>query len=238
MGASLCCCLDDARPERIDASTDEGDRRYVPAPDASRATPHARRNGRPPRASVDDDEDAGSLLPHATRSDGSTRAVTTHARCASAPPRENALDALYAVARDAEKGRERDGGADGGVSADAATDAVKKVGVERVGGVGIGAVHRRSQSVSSVVDVGLVDIKREFARLKSFERTASSTGDEDYDNSCPTCFEGYDDENPRMTLRCSHHFHLACILEWQEYLAVNDRADTCPCCDQPIELVE
>uniref|UniRef100_A0A0A9CZU4 RING-type E3 ubiquitin transferase n=1 Tax=Arundo donax TaxID=35708 RepID=A0A0A9CZU4_ARUDO len=41
----------------------------------------------------------------------------------------------------------------------------------------------------------------------------------------------YDDENPRSTTKCDHHFHLCCILEWME------RSDTCPVCDQ-ITLVD
>lgn len=36
----------------------------------------------------------------------------------------------------------------------------------------------------------------------------------------------YDTENPKMTTKCDHHFHLACILEWME------RSDTCPVCDK------
>ncbi|KAL9175872.1 hypothetical protein ABFS82_02G140300 [Erythranthe guttata] len=38
--------------------------------------------------------------------------------------------------------------------------------------------------------------------------------------------EEYDEENPKITTRCNHHFHLSCILEWME------RSDTCPICDQ------
>ncbi|KAL3635590.1 hypothetical protein CASFOL_020137 [Castilleja foliolosa] len=48
----------------------------------------------------------------------------------------------------------------------------------------------------------------------------------DEEDVCPTCFEEYDEENPKMVTKCEHHFHLACILEWME------RSDTCPVCDQ------
>eukprot|EP00262_Sarcandra_glabra_P008452 TRINITY_DN21985_c0_g1_i1.p1 TRINITY_DN21985_c0_g1~~TRINITY_DN21985_c0_g1_i1.p1 ORF type:complete len:219 (-),score=41.12 TRINITY_DN21985_c0_g1_i1:507-1163(-) len=51
----------------------------------------------------------------------------------------------------------------------------------------------------------------------------SATDEEDV---CPTCFEEYDAENPRIITKCDHHFHLSCILEWME------RSDTCPICDQ------
>ena len=51
---------------------------------------------------------------------------------------------------------------------------------------------------------------------------ASASCDED---SCPTCFEAYDSENPKMLLACGHHFHLGCIYEWYE------RSDKCPVCE-------
>ena len=60
-------------------------------------------------------------------------------------------------------------------------------------------------------------------------RTASQRSETvDYDNSCPTCFEAYEEENPRITLACGHHFHLACILSWQEYSAATSRERGCP----------
>lgn len=49
---------------------------------------------------------------------------------------------------------------------------------------------------------------------------------QDEEDVCPTCFEEYDEENPKIITKCDHHFHLACILEWKE------RSDTCPVCDQ------
>ncbi|KAI3713420.1 hypothetical protein L1987_71997 [Smallanthus sonchifolius] len=47
---------------------------------------------------------------------------------------------------------------------------------------------------------------------------------------CPTCLEEYDEENPKLITKCEHHFHLSCILEWME------RSDTCPVCDQVMEV--
>ncbi|KAM7472222.1 hypothetical protein LguiA_010405 [Lonicera macranthoides] len=47
---------------------------------------------------------------------------------------------------------------------------------------------------------------------------------------CPTCLEDYDEENPRISTKCNHHFHLSCILEWME------RSDTCPICNQDMEF--
>ncbi|XP_061355318.1 probable E3 ubiquitin-protein ligase RHB1A [Gastrolobium bilobum] len=46
------------------------------------------------------------------------------------------------------------------------------------------------------------------------------------EDACPICLEEYDAENPKLTTKCDHHFHLACILEWME------RSETCPVCDQ------
>ncbi|KAK9068317.1 hypothetical protein SSX86_012428 [Deinandra increscens subsp. villosa] len=51
----------------------------------------------------------------------------------------------------------------------------------------------------------------------------STTDEEDV---CPTCFEEYDAENPRIVTKCEHQFHLSCILEWME------RSNTCPICSQ------
>lgn len=58
---------------------------------------------------------------------------------------------------------------------------------------------------------------------KSTEAIISAIEEEDV---CPTCLEEYDTENPKITTKCEHHFHLACILEWKE------RSDTCPVCDK------
>ncbi|ONK55146.1 uncharacterized protein A4U43_UnF7090 [Asparagus officinalis] len=44
------------------------------------------------------------------------------------------------------------------------------------------------------------------------------------DAECPTCLEEYTYENPRIVMKCSHHFHLSCIYEWQE------RSEWCPVC--------
>ncbi|XP_057497534.1 probable E3 ubiquitin-protein ligase RHB1A [Actinidia eriantha] len=65
--------------------------------------------------------------------------------------------------------------------------------------------------------------KFEFEVIKSNDLKVSVTEEEDV---CPTCLEDYDAENPKITTKCNHHFHLSCILEWME------RSDTCPICDQ------
>ncbi|GLU06312.1 hypothetical protein SLE2022_233550 [Rubroshorea leprosula] len=49
---------------------------------------------------------------------------------------------------------------------------------------------------------------------------------------CPTCFDEYTPENPKITTRCSHHFHLGCIYEWLE------RSENCPICGKEMEFCE
>ncbi|XP_048446116.1 probable E3 ubiquitin-protein ligase RHB1A [Pyrus x bretschneideri] len=65
--------------------------------------------------------------------------------------------------------------------------------------------------------------KSEVELAKSVESITLAIEEEDV---CPTCLEEYDPQNPKITTKCDHHFHLACILEWME------RSDTCPVCDQ------
>ncbi|KAL5078921.1 hypothetical protein RYX36_007342 [Vicia faba] len=45
---------------------------------------------------------------------------------------------------------------------------------------------------------------------------------------CPICFDGYTIQNPMITIKCSHHYHLSCIYEWM------NMSDTCPACRQVI----
>ncbi|KMZ59125.1 RING/U-box superfamily protein [Zostera marina] len=53
---------------------------------------------------------------------------------------------------------------------------------------------------------------------------ASISSDEEEEESCPICLEDYTDENPCITMLCSHKFHLGCLCEWIE------RSDDCPIC--------
>ncbi|MED6170900.1 hypothetical protein PIB30_035581 [Stylosanthes scabra] len=64
--------------------------------------------------------------------------------------------------------------------------------------------------------------------LKLLEPIILHQEDED---ACPICLEEYDAENPKLTTKCHHYFHLACILEWME------RSETCPVCDQPQDML-
>ncbi|KAI8526732.1 hypothetical protein RHMOL_Rhmol12G0018700 [Rhododendron molle] len=49
---------------------------------------------------------------------------------------------------------------------------------------------------------------------------------------CPTCLDDYTLENPKITAKCSHHFHLGCIYEWME------RSESCPICGKEMEFFE
>ncbi|XP_060958089.1 E3 ubiquitin-protein ligase At3g02290-like isoform X1 [Cannabis sativa] len=51
------------------------------------------------------------------------------------------------------------------------------------------------------------------------------------DEECPTCLEEYTDENPRITTKCFHHFHLSCIYEWEQ------RSDRCPICNRVLLII-
>ncbi|KAJ6347421.1 hypothetical protein OIU76_003989 [Salix suchowensis] len=55
------------------------------------------------------------------------------------------------------------------------------------------------------------------------EPPISATEEEE---DCPICLEEYDLENPKLSTKCEHHFHLSCILEWME------RSESCPVCDK------
>ncbi|KAL7083213.1 hypothetical protein ACP275_14G147800 [Erythranthe tilingii] len=80
--------------------------------------------------------------------------------------------------------------------------------------------HAPSTKLDSPKKVQLIEL------MKSKSLTVSVTDEEDV---CPTCLEEYDSENPKITTKCNHHFHLSCILEWME------RSDTCPICDQEMK---
>ncbi|KAL8062735.1 hypothetical protein ABFX02_02G167100 [Erythranthe guttata] len=84
---------------------------------------------------------------------------------------------------------------------------------------------------SSCVDVkdrrNHLGFKIELELLESKLFSVSPIEEEDgEEDACPTCLEEYDEENPKITTKCNHHFHLSCILEWME------RSDTCPICNQ------
>ncbi|XP_060215064.1 E3 ubiquitin-protein ligase At3g02290-like [Lycium barbarum] len=57
----------------------------------------------------------------------------------------------------------------------------------------------------------------------------SSSEDEDV---CPTCLEEYTPENPKISTKCCHHYHLSCIYEWQM------RSEKCPVCGKLMEFEE
>uniref|UniRef100_A0A6M2EDQ1 RING-type E3 ubiquitin transferase n=1 Tax=Populus davidiana TaxID=266767 RepID=A0A6M2EDQ1_9ROSI len=61
---------------------------------------------------------------------------------------------------------------------------------------------------------------------KPVEPLVSATEEEEEEEDCPICLEEYDLENPKLTTKCEHQFHLSCILEWME------RSESCPVCDK------
>ncbi|KAE8686878.1 hypothetical protein F3Y22_tig00111027pilonHSYRG00355 [Hibiscus syriacus] len=108
---------------------------------------------------------------------------------------------------------------------------------------------RRNTSSSGVEPLGIgrkwngveVEEDSKISHLELSERTLApkvakgpnylqpSAEDEDV---CPTCLDEYTSENPKITARCSHHFHLGCIYEWLE------RSERCPICGKEMEFCE
>ncbi|GAB4829020.1 hypothetical protein Ancab_018677 [Ancistrocladus abbreviatus] len=54
----------------------------------------------------------------------------------------------------------------------------------------------------------------------------------DDEDVCPTCLDGFDNENPKIVTDCTHYFHLGCIYEWME------RSDKCPVCSRVMVFSE
>lgn len=92
------------------------------------------------------------------------------------------------------------------------------------------------QRVKSGTDVGeekkSIDDVSKFQQSKSTGKVDSLSSLIDEEDICPTCLEGYDQENPKINTKCRHHFHLACILEWME------RSSQCSVCDQEMVFNE
>ncbi|XP_042023943.1 E3 ubiquitin-protein ligase RLIM-like [Salvia splendens] len=67
-------------------------------------------------------------------------------------------------------------------------------------------------------------------KIKSYVKALPSDSDRfkcvfpDDRDECPTCLEEYTSENPKITTKCNHHYHLSCIYEWME------RSENCPVC--------
>jgi len=177
----------------------------------------------------DDDEDGDRLLPRASRrsdTDGAffrdeARAAAALERSESAPPR-------------GAKVSRSDGDLD--VGEDGKEEAMRRW---------VSETERRMETHRRAASAGIAGVggaARDATRTKKDDsRTATRRSETvDYDNSCPTCFEAYEEENPRIALGCGHHFHLACILSWQEYSAAThpSRESGCPACDAPIEFKE
>ncbi|VFQ80809.1 unnamed protein product [Cuscuta campestris] len=75
-------------------------------------------------------------------------------------------------------------------------------------------------------------LKLSTAKTTGFSPLYSSSSSEEDEDACPTCLEEYTEENPKIILKCSHHFHLGCIYEWME------RSDHCPVCGKEMAFDE
>lgn len=85
----------------------------------------------------------------------------------------------------------------------------------------------RSTALTSVVKGQSLSRATSKSNLK--EGLEWGVADED---ACPTCLEPYTTDNPSITTKCNHSFHLACIYEWLE------RSQTCPFCSRKMEFEE
>nr|XP_043607896.1 E3 ubiquitin-protein ligase RLIM-like [Erigeron canadensis]XP_043607897.1 E3 ubiquitin-protein ligase RLIM-like [Erigeron canadensis] len=75
---------------------------------------------------------------------------------------------------------------------------------------------------------GLKKCQPEIPFMAALDKVKSSinTISQDDEDVCPICLEEYTIENPRIVTKCSHHYHLGCIYEW------NERSETCPFCSK------
>ncbi|CAH9088792.1 unnamed protein product [Cuscuta epithymum] len=75
-------------------------------------------------------------------------------------------------------------------------------------------------------------LKLSTSKTTGFAHLYSSSSSSEDEDACPTCLEEYTEENPKIILKCSHHFHLGCIYEWME------RSDNCPVCGKEMAFDE
>ncbi|XP_010456296.1 PREDICTED: probable E3 ubiquitin-protein ligase RHB1A [Camelina sativa] len=85
----------------------------------------------------------------------------------------------------------------------------------------LGGSDCKTQDTSDIISPR----KSDFSNQKGWKKLVD---EEEEDECCPICFEDYDGENPRLTTKCEHDFHLSCLLEWIE------RSDSCPICDKEV----
>lgn len=100
--------------------------------------------------------------------------------------------------------------------------------VDYVNSVGVDVEDAESRGLMKPVGLG----ERNPLSSKPFPRVESALSMLDDDDVCPTCLDGYTEENPRITTGCGHNFHLACIYEWME------RSNRCPICDKEMIFSE
>ncbi|GAQ89045.1 Zinc finger RING-type domain containing protein [Klebsormidium nitens] len=103
---------------------------------------------------------------------------------------------------------------------------------QQEGGEGM-ALLRRGVEVGSVTappkaEETETEETKKMANIKRNTSVMSFTDEE----CCPTCLDGYTEDNPKIQTACLHHFHLSCIYEWME------RSNRCPVCDKEMMFDE
>ncbi|KVH96362.1 Zinc finger, RING/FYVE/PHD-type [Cynara cardunculus var. scolymus] len=96
-----------------------------------------------------------------------------------------------------------------------------------------GMVNRTAQAhftsfLQNLTNKGSKKCHAEIPLMVALDKVKSkvNTISEDEEDVCPICLEEYTSENPRIVTKCSHHYHLSCIYEW------NERSETCPVCSK------
>lgn len=116
----------------------------------------------------------------------------------------------------------------GGDNNDAAVLPTNPESVEETAVINVVALEAPVEDKKDTEHISPEDLEIELVKSGELKKSSKSfvADQEVEEDTCPTCLEEYDDENPKINTKCEHHFHLACILEWME------RSDTCPVCDQ------
>jgi E3 ubiquitin-protein ligase DOA10 len=81
-------------------------------------------------------------------------------------------------------------------------------------------------------------LQKEMARqMLALSNSSKEMVDQDWENECVICMEGFDPTNPRMPTLCGcgankTYFHLPCLYQWLE------QSRECPSCRAPITWQE
>lgn len=58
--------------------------------------------------------------------------------------------------------------------------------------------------------------------------------EDEQEDVCPTCLETYESDNPKISSKCGHAFHLQCIVAWE----TRSGSRFCPICAKVMDYAE